>query len=148
MYNKNLGKRVLYCYISGKTGSKMVDFHNHRRFTFRCTKTRITPVSCKLRTQSRPPRADKSSKRQLLYERVRSINYTLSLCVFKRDTCHNRLKDLLDTEIFQVSWTFINRFRDSLCNKVKYRKIAKFNRLLNQQGYMYDNDSFGSNFNG
>ena len=108
----------------------------------RCIKTGIAQVHCKLKTELEPPRGGKLSKRQerqLLNERVRSINHTLSLCGFKRDICYNRLKDLLDRETLQESWSFTNRVRDYQHNKVKYRQIAKFNRLLDKQGYMYDN---------
>ena len=31
------------------TVKKMVDYRNHRRFTLRCIKASITPVSCKLK---------------------------------------------------------------------------------------------------
>ena len=49
MYIINSRNRMLYYYANGKTVKKMVDFHNQRRFTFRCIKTGVTPVSCSLK---------------------------------------------------------------------------------------------------
>ena len=37
----------------GFTVKKMVDHRNHRRFTFRCIRAGITPLSCKIRN---PPK--------------------------------------------------------------------------------------------
>ena len=64
------------------TIKKMADFRNHRCFTLRCIKVRITPVSCKLKD----PLQFKTEKsyqiihkveRQLLCDRVRNINKLL-----------------------------------------------------------------------
>ena len=55
---------------------------NHRRFTLKCIKTGITPVSCKLKN---PIKTRKSydifhkAEKQLLYERMRNINNTLDM---------------------------------------------------------------------
>ena len=55
------------------TVKKMVDFRNHRRFTLKCIKDSITPVSCKLKN---PLKTRKSydiiqkAEKQLLYEHI------------------------------------------------------------------------------
>ena len=63
---------------------KMADYRNHRRFTLKCIKASITPVSCKLK---KPPsfRSIKSyqiihrAEKQLLYECIRNINGILAM---------------------------------------------------------------------
>ena len=65
---------------------KMSDYRNHR-FTLRCIKVEITPVSCRLKN---PLKSNKSYhiihrvEKQLLYERVRNINKTLYMHENKR----------------------------------------------------------------
>ena len=62
---------------------KMADYRNQRRFTLKCIKASITPVSCKLKN----PLSYKSKKsydtihkaeKQLLYQCIRNINNILA----------------------------------------------------------------------
>ena len=47
---------MLNCYEDGEDLiKKMSDYGNHRRFTLRCFKTGITPVSCKLKNTIETP---------------------------------------------------------------------------------------------
>ena len=60
---------------------KMADFRNHRHFTLRCIKVRLTPVSCKFKKTllfktNRSYQIIHKAERQL-YDRVRSINFIL-----------------------------------------------------------------------
>ena len=64
------------------TIKKMADFRNHRCFTLRCIEVRLTPVSCKLKKTlqfktNRSYQIIHKAERQLLYDRVRSINVIL-----------------------------------------------------------------------
>ena len=59
---------------------KMADFKNHRRFLLRCLDNNIIPVSLKLRSHLKTPKAIKminKTERALLSERIRMINNTI-----------------------------------------------------------------------
>ena len=77
-----MGKIVLdYFEIGEFTVKKMADNRNHR-FTLRCIKTGITPVSCKIKNPLRNKTIKSyniihKAEKQLLYERIRSINNIL-----------------------------------------------------------------------
>ena len=63
---------------------KMADYRNHRHFTLKCIKVRITPTSCKIKNplQFKTPRRYQiihKAERQLLYDRVRNINRVLDM---------------------------------------------------------------------
>ena len=93
--DKNKGRNI-FKYLKDKYGKevvrllrnweniseRMVDFRNHRWFTLRCTKVRITPVSSKLKTlqfkTAKSFHIFHEAERQLLYDRVRSINILLN----------------------------------------------------------------------
>ena len=64
------------------TMKKMADYRNHRRFTLKCIKTGITPVSCKLKIPLKTSRSYEiihEAEKQCLYERIRNINNTLDM---------------------------------------------------------------------
>ena len=68
---------------------KMADYWNHRRFTLRCIKASLTPVSCKLKNPLKTNRSYNiihKAEKQLLYEKIRNINSIL--CMYE----HNRYK--------------------------------------------------------
>ena len=67
----------------------MADFHNHRRFSLRCLKKDIIPVSIRLKTNIRTVRGleiIRKTERKLLNECIRSINYSLELYLYERDS--------------------------------------------------------------
>ena len=73
---------------------KMVAFQNHRIFSLRCLKEDIVPVSVKLKSNIRTPKVraiTKKAEKSLLNERIRSINNTITMIKFERDTCMNSL---------------------------------------------------------
>ena len=113
------------------TIKKMVDDRNHRRFTLRCIKASITPVSCKLKN---PLKTEKSyniihkAEKHLLYERVRNINNILESLNKQRETLYRKFKDMLFNPNQHVqdpyldverSRLFINRIKDHRHNKIK-----------------------------
>ena len=62
---------------------KLADYRNHRQFTLRCLSQRITPVSLRLRSNIRTERGIKiiqRAEKQLMDERVRSINTIIDVC--------------------------------------------------------------------
>ena len=77
------------------TAKKKVDY---RRFTLRCIKAEITPVSCKIRNPLKTSRSYKiihKAERQLLYERVRNLNNILYMHEHNRAKCYSQLRNLI-----------------------------------------------------
>ena len=76
----------------------MPDYGNHRRFTIKCLKSEVIPVSIRLKTNikiSKGFQIIRRAEKQLLNECIRSINNTLELLMLKRDTCIKELKDTI-----------------------------------------------------
>ena len=67
--------------------------------------------------------------RQLLNERVRSINSTLYLCSLRKDTCINKLANILDKELFRECKEFMVRIRQARHLKNLTREVNKFDRF-------------------
>ena len=129
---------------------KMADYRNHRRFTLKCIKASITPVSCKLKM---PPsfRSSKSyqiihkAEKQLLYERIRNINGILAMLDKQRAEQYNKFKESLSnqtTNTAQISVSdssldqvldrarlFINRIKEHRHDKIKTKQQDKFEQL-------------------
>ena len=108
---------------------KMVDFQNHRRFLLRCLSVDIIPVSIRLKSNIRTPKGCsiiKRAERALLNERIRSINNTITMFGTQRDTCKNKLSDILDKETMEECVKFINYIRESRHIKTLERQTLKF----------------------
>ena len=130
------------------TVKKMADYRNHRRFTLRCIKASITPVSCKLKN-SLSSKSRKSyqiihkTKKQILYEWIRNINYILEKLDKQRESQYKKFKDTLFKPNLHVqvqdlspeadlerSRLFINKIKGHRHNKIKGRHIDKFEHLF------------------
>ena len=69
---------------------KMANYVNHRRFTIKCLKSEVVPVSIRLKTNVKTSKGFqiiRRAEKQLVNEHIRSINNTLELLMLKRDTC-------------------------------------------------------------
>ena len=78
-----------------KLEKKMADYINHLRFTIKCLKNEIIPVSTRLRTNVQRYRGlqiIRKAEKQLLNVCTRSINNILELLMLTRDTCLQKLK--------------------------------------------------------
>ena len=120
---------------------KMADYRNHRRFTIKCIKASITPVSCKLKNpllhkSSRSYQIIHKAEKQLLYERIRNINSILATLDKQRENVYQKFKDTLaennlDHEQYvDRSRTFIYRIKEHRHDKIKRKHIDKFKKLL------------------
>ena len=81
-----------------KLEKKMANYRNHLRFTIKCLKNEVVPVSVRLKTNIKTVKGFqiiRKAERQLLNEQIRSINNTLELLMINRDTCSEKLKALL-----------------------------------------------------
>ena len=93
----------------------MVDFTNHRRFTFRCLSKGLVPVSICLKKNIKTPKGlqiIERAERSLLNERVRSINNTLNMLKSQRDTCIDQLRRVLSNEWMDKCKDFIEVGRE------------------------------------
>ena len=131
------------------TVKKMADYRNHRRFTLRCIKASITPVSCKLKN----PLSSKSyhiihkAEKQLLYEQIRNINYILENLDKQRESQYKKFKDMLFKPYLHVqdpspkadlerSRLFINKIKEHRHNKIKGKHLDKFKCLYFQTSWI------------
>ena len=95
-----------------KLEMKMVDFKNHRRFSLRCLSKGITPVSVKLKSNAKTPKCIyivRKAEKMLLNERVRSINYIITMLNNQIHTFINDLESRIDKETMEDWNTFINK---------------------------------------
>ena len=139
---------------------KMADYRKHRRFTIKCIKASITPVSCKLKNplshkSSRSYQIIHKAEKQLLYERIRNINSILATLDKQRENQYQKFKDTLDQnnsdheQYLDRSRTFINRIKEHRHDKIKKKHIDKFEKLyFKRYGYHHNlsrcNPSFGN----
>ena len=110
----------------------MAAFQNHRIFSLRCLKEDLIPVSVKLKSNIRTPKArliTKKVERALLNKRIRSINNTLTMMRIKRDTCMKSLLDIFSKETMEECRKLITLRREAYFINVKKRQISKLERL-------------------
>ena len=120
-----------------KLEKKMANYRNHQRFTIKCLKKEVIPVSIRLKTNiktSKGLQIIRRAEKQLLNECIRSINNTLELLMMKRDTCIQELKDTIldkedDQKTFEGFGTLIKRVIECQHNKVMQRQKQKFEAL-------------------
>ena len=109
---------------------KMADNRNHRRFTIKCIKASITPISCKLKNpllhkSSRSYQIIHKAEKQLLYKRIRNINSILATLDKQRENQYKKFKDTLDQnnpdheQHLDRSRTFINKIKEHRHTKFK-----------------------------
>ena len=119
-----------------KLEKKMSDFRNHRRFTIKCLKNDIVPVSVRLKTNIKTAKGleiIKRAEKQLLNECVRSINNQLEMFMLKRDICINKLKIIIrDQNLIQECEELMKKVVESRHIRVLERKKSKY-EVLHQQ---------------
>ena len=118
---------------------KASDNINHRIFTLKCISKNIIPVSIRLRplksrqfinTSTR--KIIEKAERQLLQDRVRSINYTIKTSKDNASIHKTKLASMVTKVDFEKCTNFINKVREDRFNKVKARQVSKFNLLQNR----------------
>ena len=132
---------------------KMANFKNHRRFSLRCLDNNIIPVSLKLRSNIKTPKAKKiikKTERALLNERIRMINNTIELCKHEKDTCMEELSKIMGQEDMEECKRFMFYIKEERHLKIMVRQKRKLEALqgkekneiitgghLNNHTYMY-----------
>ena len=118
----------------------MADHRNHRRFTLKCIKVGITPVSCRIRN---PLETNKiyeiihKLERQLLFERVR--NNILYMYEHNRAKCYLQLRNhILEDDVINCL-SLVNKIKEHRQSKIKRKQINKFKHLVHKgRGCMHN----------
>ena len=117
----------------------MADYRNHRRFTCKCIKASITPVSCKLKNplsykSSRSYQIIHKAKKQLLYECIRNINILATLDKQREDQ-YKKFKDNISNHEQDLDRCrlFINKIKEHRHDKIKKKHIDKFEKITFQK---------------
>ena len=125
----------------GKIRKEDGQLQDHRRFTIKCLKSEVIPVSIRLKTNIKTSKGleiIRRAEKQLLNECIRSINNTLELLMKKQGTCIEELKDTIkdkdqdqgeDQKTFEECRTLIKRVIECHHNKVMHRQKQKFENL-------------------
>ena len=121
----------------GEDREKMADFQNHRRFSHRCLKLDVIPVSIRLKTNVRTVRGleiIRKAERKLLNERVRSISNSLELYMYERDSIIQQLEEKLkmkqdQNNTLEECQDFIQRVIESRHHRVMVLQKRKFELL-------------------
>ena len=99
-----------------KTARKIGSWRNHLRFNVICLHNGFTPVSVKLKSNVKGHRAEniiRIAERKLLNERVRHVNFTITVLTNKFNELSNKLRAALPAEVFNQIKEFVNRAQTS-----------------------------------
>ena len=112
----------------------MADFHNHRRFSLKCLKFDVIPVSTRLKTNVRTVKGldiIRKTERKLLNECIRSMNNSLELYMYEREAIVQQLEEKLDwnKEILEECHDFIKRVIEARHHRVLVQQKKKFELL-------------------
>ena len=116
-----------------KYEKKMANFTNHRRFTSRCLKEDLVPVSICLTKNIKTPKGlqiIRKAEKALLNERVRSIDNVINMLKTQWDTCIDQLERVWNEEWMDRCKEFIEIGREKQHYKTLMRQKYKFDRLL------------------
>ena len=94
-------------------------------------------MSVRLKTNIKTPKGIqiiRKAEKQLLNEHIRSINNTIELLMLKRDTCSNKVKEIIlekdDDNTLEGCNNLIERVKEYSHNSVMRRQKAKFEGLI------------------
>ena len=131
------------------TVKKMADYRNHRRFTLKCIKVGIIPVGCRVRNPLKTHKCYQiihKAENQLLYDRVRNINYILYRYGNNRAKCNSQLRNLIQEDDIIKCMFLINKIKEYRHNKVKGKQIDKFECLFRKSNIYQHNFGIFSTF--
>ena len=127
---------VLKLHLWEKIEKKMADYRNHRRFSIKCLKREIIPVSIKLKTNIHTRKASeiiRRAEKQLLNECIRTINNMIQMNMYRRDSYLHQLERVLDNDTLEDCKNFIHRVIECRYNRVLERQKGKFEALVQQK---------------
>ena len=119
-----------------KIEKKMADFQIHRRFSLRCLKYDVTPVSVRLKSTIKTPRGCKIVKKA---ECIRSINNTPELYMYHKEAFIHQLREVLDKTTMDECQLLINNITEARHIKVLDHQRSKFDVLYQQKLGVHSN---------
>ena len=120
----------------GKMEKNMANYRNHKRFSIKCLKHEIIPVSVKLKTNVHTAKGLQIIRRpekQLWNECIRSINNMLEVYTYKSETYFHQLKGILDHNTLEECQNLIKRVIECRHVRVLERQKTKFEALQQQK---------------
>ena len=139
---------ILRLQLWEKIEKKMANYRNHGRFLIKCLKQEITPVSIKLKKNIHTTKASdiiRRAEKQLLDERIRSINNMIEIDMNKRDAYLHQLERVLDQDSIEECKSFIKRVIECRHRRVYDRQRAKFEVLVQQKTSGHSNKDVQKN---
>ena len=107
-------------------------YKNHRILTLRCLHNDLISVSIKLKSTLKSTRANKiirKAEKDLLQARIKTINFTLDNTSKQLEECRSQLAAIISTQRLRECQDFVDKVGEIRFNKVKQRKLNKFNLL-------------------
>ena len=114
---------------------KMANFQNHRRFSLRCLKQDVIPISIRLKSNIKTPRGlciVKRAEKIFAEWKNKSINNMISMLEIQRDICIKQLKTCLDERTMEECERFITIRRESRHISTLGRQLLKFESLCHK----------------
>ena len=102
----------------------------------RCLDNNIIPVSLRLKSNIRTPRAIniiKKTERALLNERIRTINSTIEMLECQCHACRSDLNKVLDRETMDECDKIMVKIKEDRHHKTSERQKAKLDQLMRKE---------------
>ncbi len=132
-----------------KTSRKLADYRNHLRFNLRCLHTKITPQSLWIKPLVKGHKAKKiiaRAQKDLLNERIRQNNFTISVLTVESDRISECLRAQLPGCVYKEISEFIAHAQLTQHRVTKERQQGKYDRLRNSAPSRSDLDSDWRNY--
>ena len=136
LYEEFGRESVFLLWQSEKYEKKMADFCNHRRFSLKCLKYDVIPVSIRLKTTYRTAKGleiIRKTERKLLNEHIRFINNSLELYMYEKEAIVQQLEDKLDHNSMEECNNFIKRVIEVSHQRVLEWQKRKFELLYQRE---------------
>ena len=126
------------------------DYRNHRIFTLKCISHNLVPVSVKLKSScskisSSARKIIEKAERQLMQDRVRSINRTIEEIDNNISNNKTRLASLVTRADLNRCGKFINKAREDRYVRVKAGQVRKFHILCSKSKQYKANNNNSQN---
>ncbi len=117
-----------------RTSRKLADHRNHLRFNLRCYHSNTTPRSLWIKPLVKGYKASKilaRAQKDLLNERIRQNNFTISILTSEIEDISDKLRDKLSADVYTEVLEFTTHAQLTQHRKSKVRQQNKFARLQN-----------------
>ena len=135
-----------------KSVIKASDYRNHRIFMLKCIGHNLIPVSIRLKPikskqfiSANARKIIEKGERQLMHNRVRTINNTIQASEDNGNHNKTRLASIVTQVDLGRCINFIEKVRQGRFNKVKDRQARKFELLKNRNNPIQDSNHNSNN---